>query len=208
MHKISNLVILTTIFLAISSLGLRAETSNLTLTLESGSEHRAVLYDAAGDKAVILLHQMGTTAGSWRSLALPLQENGITSVALTILSSHGVNAAAKKLADMGKSDIVLIGASMGGGIVINTLAEGTPVNVRKVIFLAPTNKGPVLSPNLQKLYIVAKDDVYGKGAYSAFETAAEPKRLIEYSGKAHAQTLFSTEHSEDLTRHIQSFINQ
>ena len=132
----------------------------------------------------------------------------ITGNALATPTPQDVRAGVTYLRDRGCTDIALVGASIGGGAILQALRSNDLPNVRKVVLLAPSS-GPVLQGDtILKLFLVAKQDFYKANAYTAYEEASEPKRLLEYDGREHGQALFEGPHAESASSEILEFLKQ
>jgi pimeloyl-ACP methyl ester carboxylesterase len=171
-------------------------------------ERPALLFAADTQKAVVLAHQSGLDAGSWRRFAERLLQEGITSVALQSISSDDVLAAITLLEHRGQTDITLIGASIGGGAIIQALSRHDAVSVQRVILLATADGRALQSATRKKLFVVAMDDFFAARTYSSFNKAAEPKILIEYTGFEHGQELLAGPNGGDLLRAILDFVSE
>ncbi|MCP4319308.1 MAG: hypothetical protein GY789_25815 [Hyphomicrobiales bacterium] len=178
----------------------------IVLDIRGVVERPAFYYSGDNALAVVLAHQSGLDAGSWRPLAERLLNEGISSVALTSTSSDDVLAAADFLDSKGHENITLIGASIGGGAVLHAMSRQDPVSVKGVILLAPADGHALQSETRRKLFVVAMEDFFAGRTYSGFDKAAEPKVLLEYPGAEHGQELLDGPHGENLIGAILKFI--
>ncbi len=117
----------------------------ISLTTSDGVRIAGDLYQAAGDRGVLLLHMMPATRKSWAVLAGKLQEAGVQSLAID-LRGHGesqggpngyksfsdaehqssrldVEAGAAFLRGRGVKRLSLAGASIGANLALQHLAE-------------------------------------------------------------------------------------
>ena len=176
------------------------------LDVGHGLVHDALLYRADSTKAAVLAHQSGETMESWRNFAHKLKERGYSSVSLSRSTPDDVVAAVRHLRADGQDEIVLIGASVGGGAILQALAKGEVPGVRKVILLSPSAGPAMTSREIAKMVLVAKADFYNARAYTAFEEAADPKTLSEYEGREHGQELLHGQHKVDVLKVIFDFL--
>ncbi len=177
------------------------------LALPHGEVQEALLYDAAPGRAAVLVHQSGATMESWDAFARVLQERDLTVLSLSKSTRADVRAAVDRLTRQGQQEIALIGASIGGAAILQTLARETPQNVRHVVLLAPATGPELTAPGIAKLVLVAKADFFKDRAYGVFEEASVPKTLIEFDGSDHGQALLEGEHAEAALTQILTFLN-
>ena len=179
----------------------------IELTVWGDMKNQALLYRSEGGRAAVLVHQSGATMESWRDFAKRLESRGMTALSLANSTPSDVAAAVGFLQDEGHDDIVLIGASIGGGAVLQAVkANGWP-SVRRIVLLANSSGPGPQSSEIAKLFLVAKQDFYAAGTYSAYEKTAEPKRLVEFEGREHGQALLEGEHAEQALDVVLSFID-
>lgn len=169
-------------------------------------ESEVSFFAADGANAIVFVHQSGSDKESWHPLAEYFQARDVASVALEGILAEDVWAGVDFLKDEGYSDIVLIGASLGGGGILRALQRRQDDAIAKVVLLAP-GPGPALEDaGVDKLVIVAEQDFYADRAHDAFEEAAEPKTLQLYPGTEHAQALLEGAYKDDVIRRITSFM--
>ena len=191
----------------------------ITFTTEDGAHIEGALFKAEGIKAVVLAHGAVFNKVSWYPLAEKLQQQGITALPIdfrgygkssggsTGKKMYDVIGAVNYLRKQGYSHISIIGGSMGGAATLNALGMlKKPVD--KAILLAPAGGPPVRSTATQKLFVVSQGERMYNGVKEIYEASAEPKKLKVYPGSAHAQHLFNTEHADDLTGLIISFLQE
>lgn len=169
-------------------------------------DHQARYLPADGPHAVVLVHQSGADMASWRDLQQVLGERGIASLATAETHAGDVIAAIAFLTDKGYANIVPLGASAGGGGVLQALADAAWPGVSRAILLATASGPPLARDGVRSLHIVGVRDFYAAAAYSAYEQAVQPKSLLELQTGAHAQALLETEFSDKVITAIVSFV--
>ena len=179
----------------------------IELTVWEDMQNQALLYRSEGGRAAILVHQSGATMESWRDFAKRLEGRGMTALSLANSTPMDVAAAVGFLQDEGHDDIILVGASIGGGAILQALKTNDWPTVRKIVLLANSSGPAPQSGEIAKLFMVAKQDFYAAGAYSAYDKTAEPKTLIEYEGRDHGQALLTGEHAEQALEDILGFMD-
>jgi len=155
--------------------------------------------------AVILIHQSGYTKESWYFFSKILKDNGLSSLALKNISVDDILGAINFLKINEYENITLMGASLGGASILRVMNTHSNIDISKIILLAPAI-GPALQNKVEKLIIVSKNDFYSDKAYETYNEASAPKLLKEYSGTAHAQKLFDTNHKKNLITTILDFL--
>lgn len=188
------------------AVSLSAERQTVTLTIREVIERPALWSDAGGTKAVVLMHQSGSSAESWQSLAQKLHSAGLSTIAPASNSGEDALAAIAFLLDHGKTDITLLGASIGGGAVQQAVAKAPRGTVSRVILLS-TATGPALeSPKVSKLFVHAEGDFFLQRSVLSFEKAADPKRLLVFDGSEHGQELLKGDHRDQLEAQLLDFV--
>ncbi len=178
----------------------------IELDVRGGLQSDALFYDGGGSLGTVLVHQFGATMESWDSFAEALQRQGVSSVSVSSATPDDILAAVDALRTAGTTEIVLIGASLGGGAVMQVLSRGDIEGVTKVVLLSPSNGSALTSPEVEKIMFVATGDGIAQRTYDGFERAAEPKTLLEYDGTDHGQALLEGEHSESVLADINEFL--
>ncbi len=202
------------------SLGCSAENAFEVVTFPTtdGGSIEAALFAGEGDRAAVFAHGAVFNKESWYPQAERLKKVGVTALSIdfrgygnsktgsTSAKYHDVLGAVAFLEAKGFEKIAVVGGSMGGAAVLRALAHSDSKAIVKAVLLAPAGGDPIASASISKLFVVSEGDrlaVTVKGLHAA---SADPKELKVYSGDAHAQHLFKTEHAEDLTNRIIKFI--
>lgn len=204
------------LFSAIGSEGSTFRT--VTFATDDGGTIGGSLFVAKQNRAVVFAHGAAFNKESWYSLAERLQKEGITALAIDFRgygnSRPGRTAelyrdllgALGYLEKEGCQHISLVGGSMGGAAILRALGHTVDPRIESVILLAPAGGDPSKSTTVRKLFVVAEQDRFRATVSTLYDGSAEPKQLKVYSGSAHAQHLFKTEHGKDLTSLIVHFL--
>jgi len=182
-----------------------------TLTTSDGVKLAYSFVEAEGDKAVILLHMLNQHKGTWHDLPKKLQEAGYSSIALDF-RGHGesegdwqkfsdqdfqkllndAEAAKEFLENQGKTDISVIGGSIGANTAFN-FATANP-DVKTAILLAPgenfrgvgtLESAATFNSERHVLVVVAEDDSYidtGNTLFEAITTQNKELKVYEEGG--------------------------
>ena len=181
---------------------------------QDGGRVYANLY-GEGDHAVVLAHGAIFNKESWDALSRRLAGSGYQALAIDFRgygkSKPGtqgralhldVLAAIDYLHRSGVARVSVIGGSMGGGAAAQAAAQSKPGSIDRLILLAHS---PIREPDRltgDKLFVVSKSDGIRGRVEQQFAQAPEPKKLVLLDGSAHAQHIFKTTQSDELTRLI------
>jgi len=183
-----------------------------------GGKVEAALFAAEGKTAAVLAHGGVFNKESWYPQAERLKAAGVTALSIDFrgygnskaennrAKYHDVLAAVAYLEAKGFERIAVIGGSMGGQATLEALAKTDSKTIVKAVLLAPAGGDPIASAKISKLFIVSMGDRFIATVNRLHEASAEPKELLVYTGDAHAQHLFKSEHAEDLTKRIVKFV--
>ncbi len=184
---------------------------------EDGGKIEAARFKAEGKKMVIFAHGAIFNKESWYFLAKEFQAKGVTALPIDF-RGYGNSVAGstdKKLYDIlgaiayaeeqGFNDISIVGASMGGAAVLSAFAY-KQTGVSKVVLLAPAGGPPIKSGDMDKFFVVSKEEGLYQRVKQLYADSKDPKRLKEYAGNSHAQHLFKTNNAEGLKILIVDFI--
>jgi len=175
---------------------------------DKGDENSAAYFEGKNGQAVVFVPGAVFDKESWYFLAEPLQKMNVASLSLDGKTPDTVLAAITYLTDKGFKKIGLVGGSMGGAAILNALERKTDASINKVIALAPAGGGFIKSKNINKLFIVAKEDSLGlfEDVKQLYERSSDPKKFVAIDGSEHAQHIFRGSHKEELTKLIIDFI--
>jgi pimeloyl-ACP methyl ester carboxylesterase len=190
--------------------------SRVSITTADGATLAAALF-TGGEQAVVFVHGEGFTKESWYPLARRLQQRNVASLAVDLRGhgespAHNGDAAADVLgaiAYLGKQGsrrIAVVAAGTGAAAALSALQQAPSTPVTHIVLLAPAD-GPAANNRAQnKLFIVSMGDPARPGVDALFRASAEPKKIRVFTGKAHAQHLFGTEHAGATTELILRFL--
>lgn len=183
-----------------------------------GGTIEADLFSAEKDKAVIFAHGAIYNKESWHFLALKLQKEGVTGLAInfrgygkskkgtTSKRSLDILGAVTYLKDKGYKSIVIVGGSMGGAAVVRALNTNYDKIVTKVVLMAPAGGKALMYKSLDKLFIVSEKEGLYKRVTVLYNNSAKPKKLRIYKGSSHAQHMFKAKYAKTLVKEIITFI--
>ncbi|MDH5366402.1 MAG: alpha/beta hydrolase [Cyclobacteriaceae bacterium] len=184
---------------------------------EDGGKIEAAYLKADDDTAVIFAHGAIFNKESWYFLAEAFQKRGISALSIDFGGYNNSKAGntGKKLYDIlgaitflegkGFSDINIVGGSMGGAAVLGALSYKN-TSISKVVLLAPAGGSAIKSRDMDKLFIVSKEEGLYNRVKSIYNDSESPKVMKEYSGNAHAQHMFKTDYADELKALIIDFI--
>jgi len=178
----------------------------------------ADFFAAGKDKAVIFAHGAIFNKESWHFIALKLQKEGITGLAINFRgygkSKRGSTAnraldilgAVSYLKTKGYKSIDIVGGSMGGAAVVHALNTSYNKIVTKVVLMAPAGGKAITYKSLDKLFIVSANEGLHNRVKKLYNNSAEPKKLSVYKGSYHAQHMFKAKYAPSLIKEIMTFI--
>lgn len=208
-----------------------AAQETVRFTTEDGGSIVADLYPG-GARAVILAHGGRFNRLSWRPQAELLAKAGYRVLApdfrgygestgpgsdnpLAAPLHLDLIAAARYLRARGAQFIAIVGSSMGGMAAGDAVIFGKPDEIQRVVFLgspASLSDGDLGRITGRKLFITARDDLYGSGKPRLVKIQADyqqlppPRELLVVDGAAHAQALFESEQSAQVLDAILRFL--
>lgn len=180
----------------------------------NGVELMGTIY-GDGECAIVLTPQINRERGSWEPQATQLADKEYITFAIDVDEDDrpaSILGAVQYLqAEHEINRVILIGASIGGEASVIANAHTESDTVRGVVAISPGG-GTDYAADLtgQKLFVVAEEDEerFIETTETLHETAPEPKELQIYSGDAHGQGLFETEHSDDLFQRIVNLVEE
>lgn len=192
--------------------------SRVSITATDGAVLSAAMF-AGGERAVVFVHDENSTKESWYPLARRLQQHNFASLAVD-LRGHGesrahaggahadVLGAITYLGKQGAQHVAVVSAGTGTAAVLSALRQAPSLPVTHVVLISPVD-GPALTERGQnKLFIVSLNDRGRAGVDAVFRASVEPKKIRLFSGTAHAQQLFATEHAGAVTELILRFLRR
>lgn len=168
-----------------------------------------------GDHAIVLAHGAIFNKESWEQLATRLAGEGHQVLAIDF-RGYGKSKAGKQggalfqdvlgaveyLHRTGAKRVSVVGGSMGGGASAEAAVASENGRIDRLILLAAS---PIATPEKltgKTLFIVSAGDRLTSSVKQQFEAAPEPKKLVVLEGSAHAQHIFKTAQSDQLTQLI------
>ena len=179
-----------------------------------------------GKTAVICSHMLDTSQEIWSSSGIPqrLAQRGYLVLTYDFrgngesqgqidpsMNALDLSAAVNFVRQQGATQLVLVGASMGGTASLK-VAASMPV-AAVVTLSAPENYGVAVTlQDLQgmsgaKLFINSQDDTYTADTTFMYEQVRSPKEMHLYDGAAHGTYIFD-DYNRDLTWRILNFMAQ
>lgn len=186
-------------------------------TTDSGNIHGS-LFLGKKQRAVVLAHGAIFNKESWYPLARRLQQVGLTCLSIDF-RGYG-KSTAKRAADKhfdvlgavaflknkGFASIALVGGSMGAMAVLEALDHSTNKAIDKAIILAAPSGRPIMSKDIDTLFIVSENDPVAPRLKTIYEKSTQPKQIKILPGRAHAQHIFKTEQAANMTKLISEFL--
>lgn len=180
----------------------------------------------SGHVGIVLSHMFPTDQTSWvafgrrlaaegyRALAYDFRGYGKSSGQATIAQiDRDVRAASDYLRAQGMTQLVLIGASMGGTASVK--AAGDTRAVALVVLSSPSSfRGLSVSASdlarvtMPSLWITSEEDSVTSDMRKMYSAAGGPKALHVYAGDVHGTYLFESAHATDLTSRVLRFLTQ
>ena len=200
-----------------------ATTEKVHFATEDGLTLYGTLFPGDGGLAVVLAHQGAgqTTQLSWSAFAALAAEHGFTALPFNFRRDFGgrldldVIAAIRFLRGRGYTRVACIGASMGGTSCLKAaLTEdlagigviGSAWNTGGEVRFEPDDLATLTMP---KLFVTTDNDRFeGIAAVmkSMYRQAPDPRQYQEYAGTAHGTEIFGTEHGEEFSTLLLTFL--
>ncbi len=195
----------------------------VSFVTEDGVALGGTLY-GSGSTAVIFSHMFPTDQTSWTAVAQELAGRGYMALTYDFRgygASEGeknvsridrdLRAAVAFVREQGATDLVLVGASMGGTATAKVSAAENPVAV--IIISAPVSfRGLTVSDDevraitAPKLFIGSEQDAATRDTLHMFDVAPEPKEKHVYPGSGHGTFIFDSQYGDDLMQRIVRFV--
>jgi len=214
------LLILTLLIICSESQNIVGQNSDFELVhfnTEDGANIEAALFPTNSRKIIIYAHGAVFNKESWYFLAEEFQKQNIAGLSIdfrgygnsksgkTNDKYHDILGAINYAKINGYNNINIIGGSMGGAAVLSALDQNDN-NIAKVVLMAPAGGPAIKSLEINKLFIVSKNEGMADSIVKIYKASANPKKLKEYSGSSHAQHLFNSEQANKVKSLIISFI--
>jgi pimeloyl-ACP methyl ester carboxylesterase len=199
-------------------------------TVRVSSENETLLGDLYGDlpspRAAILVHGQAWDASGWREVARRFVSRGIPALALNLRGYDGssgktndfappqpwspvadLRAAKALLRERGAREIALVGASMGGHVI---LASSFEADVECIVSLsAPVVAVPdELARRVtgRKLFVCADGDPAAPHVLHTFSVLSRPKTLLMFGGSEHSRAMFAAPYGAEAILAIVDFV--
>jgi pimeloyl-ACP methyl ester carboxylesterase len=204
--------ILTTLTLTVTLAMSGAAYAEKPEALETGVDSAFYMSDAAyypadGEKAVVFVPGFIFNKESWKKMATKLQSQGIASVAISTKSENPIRRAIQELTRRGHSNVVLVGGSSGAAAILNTMEQVTATDVvTGVVLMSPVRGNPMDDQPIGKLFIVSEGEKSFEKVQALHDGSSEPKTIMTFPGKAHAQFLLFGPDKADVEAEIVKFI--
>lgn len=202
----------------------------VTFTTQDGITLRGHIY-GSGNWGVVLSHMYPADQTSWTAIAEKLAQEGYLVLTYDfrsygesggskdiVLIDRDVLAAVNCLRTAGASDIVLVGASMGGTASLMTATTfqamssvrlaGVATLSAPVEFEGLSATGAVPTLVVPLLFIAAEDDVGAEGARKLEELSSNKGDLQIVPGSDHGTDLFSGAQADTVWRLLLGFLQQ
>jgi pimeloyl-ACP methyl ester carboxylesterase len=191
----------------------------ITYTTEDGGLIEASFFKGRKNFVVLFAHGAIFNKESWYFMAEKLQKEDISSLSIdfrgygkskkgsTNKRSLDILGAVNFLKEKGFNKISIVGGSMGGAAILNALNTKTDEAINKVVLLAPAGGVGITNKSIKKLFVVSKNEPLFDRVNKIYTESSNPKELKIFSGTFHAQNMFKSKHSEELTNLIINFLN-
>jgi alpha/beta superfamily hydrolase len=183
------------------------------------------LWYGGGDKVVILSHQYDLDQSAWADVANTLAGQGYGVLTYNFRGykpsegtqdigaiGHDLDAAIAFARAGGATDLVLVGASMGGIVTVPAAVKAEPLGY--ITLSAPlgfaglaADDASLMASKAAKLFINTEADSYNADTRHMFEVAAEPKTLEIYPGARHAMSMFAGTQGAEVKARIVKFVD-
>ncbi len=218
--KITKLLILALILIFCENQKIMSQNNDFDIVhfnTEDGGNIEAALFPTTSTKIIIYAHGAIFNKESWYFLAQEFQKQNIAGLSIDFRGygnsksgssndkSNDILGAVNYAKNNGYTDINIIGGSMGGAAVLSALDRKND-NIAKVVLMAPAGGPAIKSNQINKLFIVSKNEGMFHSIIKIYKASADPKKMKEYSGSSHAQHLFNSEHANKVKRLIISFM--
>jgi len=192
----------------------------ITYPTEDNGVIEAALFKAENDLVVIFAHGAIFNKESWFFMAKKLQKLGISSLSIdfrgygkskkgsTGKKAYDILGAIDFLKEKGYDQIAIVGGSMGGAAVLDALEIKMDKAIKKVVLLAPAGGSAIQNKSVNKLFVVSKNEGLFSRVNSIYNDSTQPKKLKVFSGSSHAQHLFKSKHSDELSNLLIGFLTK
>jgi pimeloyl-ACP methyl ester carboxylesterase len=199
-------------------------------TVRVSSENETLLGDLYGDlpsrRAAILVHGQAWDASGWREVAPRFVSRGIPVLALNLRGYDGssgktndfappapwspvadLRAAKALLRERGAGEIALVGASMGGHVILASSFEADVeciVSISAPVVAVPDELAKRVTG--RKLFVCADGDTAAPHVLHTFEVISRPKTLLMFGGSEHSRAMFAAPYGAEAIDAIVDFV--
>ena len=209
---------------ALNAPALAAEAKIVAFTSDDGVALSGLWY-GDGDNVVILSHQYDLDQSAWADVANTLAGQGYGVLTYNFRGykpsegtqdigaiGHDLDAAIAFAKAGGATNLVLVGASMGGIVTVPAAVAAQPLgyvtlSARLGFAGLAADDASLTASTAAKLFINSEADNYIADTRHMFEVAAEPKTLEIYPGARHAMSMFAGTGGADVQARIVKFID-
>ncbi|MBF0445581.1 MAG: hypothetical protein HQL68_08315 [Magnetococcales bacterium] len=177
----------------------------ISLRTSSGAKIEGGFVGGKYKKAVILIPEMSLPKESWYEFAKVLHEFGFS---VLLIEGNAISAALNFLINKGVEEINLIGAGLGGEVILDALQKPISRRIKRMVVISPYEPVHVNNDFVRKFFVMSKNDwqVPIDDVVAAYNNTAEPKQMKIYPGSAHGQSFFESKHSKELVGIILNFL--
>ena len=145
-----------------------------------------------GQYAVVLAHDAGRDAESWRFQARQIADLGTTVVAVRRVSPRAIAAAVDRLHDEGHRRVALVGGGTGADAVLR-LSREQPDLTDQLVLISPNKPVPGRGEQ-PKLFLASTDDAVADVSRGLATASAGADCLgLLFPGSAHGQAIFDAD---------------
>jgi pimeloyl-ACP methyl ester carboxylesterase len=199
-------------------------------TVRVSSENETLLGDLYGDlpsrRAAILVHGQAWDASGWRAVAPRFVSRGIPVLALNLRGYDGssgktndfappapwspvadLRAAKALLRERGAREIALVGASMGGHVILASSFEADVeciVSISAPVVAVPDELAKRVTG--RKLFVCADGDTAAPHVLHTFDVISRPKTLLMFGGSEHSRAMFAAPYGVEAIDAIVDFV--
>ena len=189
-------------------------TENISVVISDAVILSAHLFGSDNDPVVILSHMRPNDQTAWYAFAQELAAHGYAALTFDFRGygqstgredfatlDDDLSAVIQYMRDRGRTEIFLLGASMGA---TTSLVVAGDAGVKAVVAISPpaqfdSQDGLAAVPNLRlpKLFVASEGDAPALQFDELYAAAAQPKEQTLYPGNAHGTDLFDPDKNEE-----------
>lgn len=191
-----------------------ADTENVYVVVSDDVILNGRLFGGENEPTVVLSHMRPNDQTAWFDFAQELARNGYAALTFNFRGygesggdkdfdklDEDLSAVVRYLRDRGKSEVFLVGASMGGTASLVVAADEDVAGVvalsAPALFESQDALSAVAEVAVPKLFIASEGDAPALSFDELVAAAAQPKEQELYPGNAHGTDLLLAEKSEE-----------